>query len=201
MDRNKALNIVKEQITEKRYIHTIGVMETAIQLAKKYGADQKKAETSAIFHDYAKFRPLDEMKRIIVEQKFDSRLLQFNPELWHAPVGAYLVEKEVGITDAEILNAIHYHTSGRIGMTLLDKIIYLADYIEPGRNFPGVEEARELAQENLNKALIYSVRNTIQYLLNRNQTVYPDTIDFYNDLVMKGEDVGNEKSGVIKSNG
>ncbi|KQL53482.1 phosphohydrolase [Heyndrickxia shackletonii] len=190
MDRTKALSIVKEQITEKRYIHTIGVMETAIQLAKEYGADQKKAETSAIFHDYAKFRPLDEMKRIIVEQKFDARLLQFNPELWHAPVGAYLVEKEVGIKDAEILNAIHYHTSGRIGMTLLDKIIYLADYIEPGRNFPGVEEARELAHVNLNKALIYSVRNTIQYLLNRNQTVYPDTVDFYNDLVMKGEDVG-----------
>lgn len=189
MDRNKALNIVKEQITEKRYIHTLGVMETAIQLAQKYGADQKKAETSAIFHDYAKFRPLEEMKRILVDQHFDARLLQFNPELWHAPVGAYLVEKEVGIMDTEILNAIHYHTSGRIGMTLLDKIIYLADYIEPGRNFPGVEEARELAQENLNKALIYSVRNTIQYLLNRNQTVYPDTIDFYNDLVMKGEDV------------
>jgi len=189
MDQGKALSIVKEQITEKRYIHTLGVMETAIQLAEKYGADKKKAETSAIFHDYAKFRPLAEMKQIIVEQHFDPRLLQFNPELWHAPVGAYLVKEEVRITDTEILNAIRYHTSGRIGMTLLDKIIYLADYIEPGRKFPGVEDARELAQISLDKALIYSVRNTIQFLLNRNQTVYPDTIDFYNELVMKGEDV------------
>ncbi|PKR85137.1 bis(5'-nucleosyl)-tetraphosphatase (symmetrical) YqeK [Heyndrickxia camelliae] len=189
MDQNKALSIVKKQITEKRYIHTLGVMETAIQLAEKYGADTKKAETSAIFHDYAKFRPLNEMRQIIVEQQFDPRLLQFNPELWHAPVGAYLVQAEVGITDPEILDAIRYHTSGRIGMTLLDKIIYLADYIEPGRMFPGVEDARELAQISLDKALVYSVRNTIQFLLSRNQTVYPDTIDFYNDLIMKGEDV------------
>jgi len=189
MDQNKALSIVKKQITEKRYIHTLGVMETAIQLAEKYGADTKKAETSAIFHDYAKFRPLNEMRQIIVEQQFDPRLLQFNPELWHAPVGAYLVQAEVGITDPEILDAIRYHTSGRIGMKLLDKIIYLADYIEPGRMFPGVEDARELAQISLDKALVYSVRNTIQFLLSRNQTVYPDTIDFYNDLIMKGEDV------------
>lgn len=184
MDRNKALAIVKGQITEKRYIHTLGVMETAIQLAEKYGCDVKKAETSAIFHDYAKFRPLGEMKKIIIEQHFDPRLLQFNPELWHAPVGAYLVEKEVGIADSDILNAIRYHTSGKAGMSLLDKIIYIADYIEPGRKFPGVDEARELAQKNLDEALIYSVRNTIQFLLNRNQSVYPDTFEFYNDLLM-----------------
>ncbi|MBS4173607.1 bis(5'-nucleosyl)-tetraphosphatase (symmetrical) YqeK [Bacillus sp. FJAT-49736] len=189
MDRNKALQIVKEQLTEKRYVHTVGVMETAIELARMYGADEKKAEISAIFHDYAKFRPLDEMKRIIRDQHFDPRLLKFNPELWHAPVGAYLVEKEVGITDSEILSGIRYHTSGRIGMSLLDKIIYLADYIEPGRTFPGVEEARQLAQEGLDKAIIYSVRNTIQHLLNRNQTVFPDTVDFYNDLLMKGEEI------------
>ncbi len=187
MERNKALEIVAKQLTEKRYTHTLGVMETAIDLAKLYEADEKKAELAAIFHDYAKFRPLEEMKKIIIEQKFDPFLLQYNPELWHAPVGAYLIPEEVGIKDVEIINAVRYHTSGRMNMTLLEKIIYLADYIEPGRQFPGVEEARKLAKKDLDEALIYSVKNTIIFLMNKNQAVYPDTFTFYNDLVMKKE--------------
>lgn len=183
MEREKALQIVKEQLTEHRYQHTLGVMETAIQLAEKYGANPKQAEQAAIFHDYAKFRPKDEMKNIIVEQKMPADLLYFNSELWHAPVGAYLAEKEAGITDPEVLDAIRYHTSGRIGMKLLDKIIYLADYIEPGRHFPGVDEVRDLAAKDLDIALIQSIKNTIQFLMKKNQPIYPDTFQAYNNLV------------------
>jgi predicted HD superfamily hydrolase involved in NAD metabolism len=186
MEREAALKLVAEQITEHRYVHTIGVMETAIQLAQHYGEDSKKAEIAAIFHDYAKFRPKEEMKQIIKEQKMPSQLLEHNSELWHAPVGAYLVKKEVGITDQDVLNAITYHTSGRPNMTLLEKIIYVADYIEPGRHFPGVEEVRELAQSNLEQALIKSLQNTIIFLLKKNQAVYPETIQTYNSLVLKG---------------
>ncbi|MDR6122287.1 putative HD superfamily hydrolase involved in NAD metabolism [Bacillus sp. SLBN-46] len=188
MEREKALQVVKEQLTEHRYQHTIGVMETAIILAKRFGADEKKAETAAIFHDYAKFRPKEEMKEIITTQGLPQNLLEYNSELWHAPAGAYLVEKEVGITDREVLDAIRYHTSGRVGMTLLEKVIYLADYMEPGRHFPGVEEVRELAQDNLPRALVKSVQNTIIFLLKKNQKVYPDTFYTYNDLVNKLED-------------
>jgi predicted HD superfamily hydrolase involved in NAD metabolism len=188
MERNEALKIVKEQLTEHRYQHTLGVVETAIQLAEKYGADVKKAEMAAIFHDYAKFRPKEEMKEIIKEQGFPQDLLEFNSELWHAPVGAYLVEKEAGITDPEIIDAIRFHTSGRINMTLLDKVVYLADYIEPGRHFPGVEEVREIAKQSLNKALIKAIQNTILFLMKKNQTIYPDTFHTYNDLVQKLED-------------
>ncbi|WP_053364161.1 bis(5'-nucleosyl)-tetraphosphatase (symmetrical) YqeK [Bacillus sp. FJAT-27251] len=183
MDREKALNIVKQQLTEHRYQHTIGVMETALWLARKYGADEKKAELAAIFHDYAKFRPKEEMAMIIREQGMEPALLEYNSELWHAPVGAFLAEKEAGIADREILEAITYHTSGRPGMSLLEKIIYLADYIEPGRHFPGVEEVREMAKDNLDQALIQSVKNTIQFLLKKGQPVYPDTFYTYNDLV------------------
>jgi len=188
MDRELALNTVKEQLTDHRYQHTIGVMETAISLAKNYGVDVKKAELAAIFHDYAKFRDKDEMKGIILEQGFEKQLLEFNSELWHAPVGAFLVEQEVGIHDKEILDAIRYHTSGRVDMSLLDKIIYLADYIEPGRRFPGVDEVRDLAKTNLNQALIEAVKNSIQFLMKKNQLVYPDTIYMYNDLVQLRED-------------
>ncbi|PWW26505.1 putative HD superfamily hydrolase involved in NAD metabolism [Cytobacillus oceanisediminis] len=188
MNRDKALAIVKEQLTEHRFLHTIGVMETAIKLAEKYGADGKKAELAAIFHDYAKFRPKDEMKEIIISNGMPVELLDYNSELWHAPVGAYLAEKEAGITDCEVLDAIRYHTSGRTGMTLLEKVIYLADYIEPGRHFPGVEEVRELAESSLDKALIKSVQNTIMFLVKKGQPVFPATFHTYNDLLMKTED-------------
>ncbi|RFU66172.1 bis(5'-nucleosyl)-tetraphosphatase (symmetrical) YqeK [Bacillus sp. V59.32b] len=185
MNREEALRLVKEQITEQRYQHTLGVMETSIILAKRYGADPKKAELAAIFHDYAKFRPKDEMKEIILSQKMAEDLLIYNSELWHAPVGAYLVEKEAGITDPEILDAIRYHTSGRVKMTLLDKIVFLADYIEPGRAFPGVDAVRETTKEHLDLAVIETLRNTIFFLMKRNQAVYPDTFHTYNDLILK----------------
>lgn len=187
MDREKALKIVKPQLTEHRYEHTLGVMETAIILAKQYGVDPKKAELAAIFHDYAKFRPKNEMKQIIVEQDMNPLLLQYNTELWHAPVGAYLIEKEAGITDPEVLDAVRFHTSGRKGMTVLEQVIYLADYIEPGRHFPGVEDVRDLAKISLIDALIASIKNTIIFLLKKNQPVFPDTIETYNYLILNKE--------------
>ncbi|WP_246940551.1 bis(5'-nucleosyl)-tetraphosphatase (symmetrical) YqeK [Bacillus pinisoli] len=185
MNRDRALAIVKEHLTDHRYIHTVGVMNTAIELAKLYDADESKVELAAIFHDYAKFRPKEEMESIIKSQPLPQDLLLFDKELWHAPVGAYLVEKEVGISDLDILNAIKYHTSGRTNMTLLEKIIYLADYIEPGRNFPGVEEVREIASTDLDLAVIYALRNTIQFLLKKQQTIYPDTFNTYNAMVQE----------------
>lgn len=188
MKREQALEIVKKQLTKHRYEHTLGVMETALQLAETYGADKKKAELAAIFHDYAKFRDKEEMKSIIKEQNLGDEWLKFNSELWHAPVGAYLAEKEAGITDQEILEAIRYHTSGRPDMTVLEKVIYLADYIEPGRHFPGVEEVRELAKRDLDQALIQAIKNTIQFLLKRNQRVFPLTLFTYNNLVSKEAD-------------
>jgi predicted HD superfamily hydrolase involved in NAD metabolism len=188
MEREQALEIVRKQMHEKRYIHTLGVMETAIELAKRYGVDEKKAELAAIFHDYAKCRSIREMEDIIKRENMPQDLLEYNKELWHAPVGAYLVEKEVGITDPEILQAIMYHTSGHEQMTMLDKVIWVADYIEPGRSFPGVEEVRELARQNLDKALVQALKNTISFLMSKNQRIYPLTFYTYNAL-MKEETV------------
>ncbi|UAL46234.1 bis(5'-nucleosyl)-tetraphosphatase (symmetrical) YqeK [Sutcliffiella horikoshii] len=185
MNREKALRLVKEQLTERRYVHTIGVMETAIELAERFGVDKEKAELAAIFHDYAKFRDKEEMRRIIIDQKMPQDLLQFHDELWHAPVGAYLVEKEAGISDAEVLEAIRCHTSGKINMSTLDKVLYVADYVEPGRDFPGVEQVRDSANSSLDIAVIQAMKNTITYLLKRNQPIYPDTFHAYNDMTMK----------------
>ncbi|MCY7860172.1 bis(5'-nucleosyl)-tetraphosphatase (symmetrical) YqeK [Bacillus haynesii] len=183
MKREEALACVQEQLTEQRYIHTVGVMETAVKLAERFGADVKKAETAAIFHDYAKFRPKEEMKQIILDGGGPLEVLDFHHELWHAPAGAALVKTEVGITDEDILSAIRFHTSGRPNMTLLEKVIYVADYIEPGRRFPGVEEVRTLAEEDLDSALIQALKNTIIFLISKNQAVYPETVATYNALV------------------
>ncbi|MCY7793174.1 bis(5'-nucleosyl)-tetraphosphatase (symmetrical) YqeK [Bacillus haynesii] len=183
MKREEALACVQEQLTEQRYIHTVGVMETAVKLAERFGADVKKAETAAIFHDYAKFRPKEEMKQIILDGGGPLEVLDFHHELWHAPAGAALVKTEVGITDEDILSAIRFHTSGRQNMTLLEKVIYVADYIEPGRRFPGVEEVRTLAEEDLDSALIQALKNTIIFLISKNQAVYPETVATYNALV------------------
>jgi predicted HD superfamily hydrolase involved in NAD metabolism len=175
--------MVKLQLTDHRYTHTLGVVETADKLALRFGADREKAELAAIFHDYAKFRDKDEMKRLVQEKLTDKSCLGYGDELLHAPCGAYFVEHEVGLADQEVLNAIRYHTTGRPNMTLLEKIIFLADYIEPGRQFKGVEEVRILAKQDLNEAIIQALANTIAFLMKRRQLVFPDTLATYNQLI------------------
>ncbi|GAE27089.1 hydrolase [Halalkalibacter wakoensis JCM 9140] len=183
MNREQALAIVKLQLTEHRYTHTLGVVETAIKLAEQFGGDPSKAELAAIFHDYAKFRDKEEMKRVVQEKLEDKSFLEYGDELLHAPCGAYFVKQEVGIDDQEILQAIYYHTTGRPQMTLLEKIVFLADYIEPGRKFKGVEEVRQLAKTSIDDAIVQALENTINFLMKRRQRVYPDTLATYNDLV------------------
>ncbi|MDN4074833.1 bis(5'-nucleosyl)-tetraphosphatase (symmetrical) YqeK [Fictibacillus terranigra] len=183
MDRERALKIVKEHLTEHRYIHTLGVMETALELADRFGADRHKAELAAIFHDYAKFRSKDEMREVVKQQGMPESLLHYGTELLHAPVGAFLVKQEAGIEDHEILEAIASHTTGRVGMGTLEKIIFLADYIEPGRKFPGVDQVRLLAEENLELACIQALKNTVGFLMKQNQLIYPETIYTYNSLL------------------
>jgi len=100
------------------------------------------------------------------------------------PVGALTAEKLFGVTDLEVLDAIRYHTSGREGMTLMDKIVCLADYMEPGRDFPGVHKIRELAQHSVEKALIAGFDSTISYLLEQGKRIYPLTVAARNDLLL-----------------
>lgn len=184
MDRNYALQLVKKKIAGPRFEHTVRVADTAINLAKQYGADVKKAELAAIFHDYAKLHPIAELKEVITANKIDPRLLSYHPELWHGPAAVPLLQKEVGIDDEDILNAIHHHTTGRANMSLLEQIVYVADYIEPGRQFPGVDEVRELSKVSLSSALMKALGNTIVFLINKKSPVFPDTFEAYNYLMI-----------------
>ncbi|WP_100372217.1 bis(5'-nucleosyl)-tetraphosphatase (symmetrical) YqeK [Bacillus sp. FJAT-45037] len=183
MEKDQALELVRPHLTEHRYQHTLGVVETAKELAARFGADVKKAELAAVFHDYAKFRDKDEMRDLVKSTLKEKDILEYGDELLHAPCGAYFVQKEIGLTDSEVLGAIHYHTTGHPDMTLLEKVVFLADYIEPGRQFKGVEEVRELATTDLDEAIIQSLENTIYFLMKRRQPIYPDTLNTYNTLI------------------
>jgi predicted HD superfamily hydrolase involved in NAD metabolism len=183
MNRDRMLDKVKEQMTDHRFQHTIGVAATAVSLAQKYGADDEKADLAGILHDYCKFWPADELSQKIAEFGLADELLEYDKELWHAPVGAEMVRKEFNVTDEDVLNAIRYHTSGRAGMSQLEKIVCLADYLEPGRDFPGVDGLRELSEKDLDFALLACLDNTIQFLLKRGKKVYPLTIMARNHLI------------------
>lgn len=184
MKVEEAKKLVKPHLTTARYEHTLRVAETAVQLAKRYAYEGsiEKVALAAIFHDYAKYRPLDEMKRWITESFLPKDLLDYHHELWHGPVGSILIDREYGINDPEIREAIYYHTTGRANMGKLEMIVFLADYIEPGRNFPGLDEVREMAQQDLVKACWMVSRNNIDYLMKQEVTIYPDTFHAYNDL-------------------
>lgn len=121
MEREQYLAAIKPRMPEKRYIHTIGVMETAIDLAQKYGEDVKKAEIAAILHDIAKYEDIEWMENIVRDENLDPQLIGWGSELLHGPVGAYIAQSEFGITDDELLNAIRFHTTGRVGMSRLEK--------------------------------------------------------------------------------
>lgn len=184
MNREELLSKVKEQMTDHRFIHTLGVASTAVALAERFGADIRKAELAGLLHDFCKFWDKGRMRDIIEkEPAIPNELLGYDKELWHAPVGAMVVRQELGIKDQEILDAISYHTSGRPGMSKLEKILWLADYIEPGRQFPGVDEVRELAQQHLDVALVQALGNTISFLVKQKKRIYPLTLQTYNDLV------------------
>lgn len=185
MDRTKSLELVKPHLKLPRYEHTIRVADTAIDLAKHYQQPVDKVELAAIFHDYAKYRDRDEMQRWIETSTLPKDLLDYHPELWHGPVGALLIEREVGIRDRTILQAIHWHTTGKAYMNTIEKIIFLADYIEPGREFPGVENVREKATQDLDYAVFLALKNTIKHLLDKNQKIYPDAMHAYNHLNSK----------------
>lgn len=184
MKIEEARQAIKELLPEKRYTHSLGVSSTAGRLAEKYGADREKAELAGMLHDIVKYFP-DEKLRIMIERRPDisNDYLQYSHKLWHAPAGAVYVEETFGITDREILNAIINHTTGRKGMSALEKIIFLADYIEPDREFPGVDEVRAASVDSLDGAVIEELRRMIVHLLDQRQRVYPDTFNAYNDLV------------------
>jgi predicted HD superfamily hydrolase involved in NAD metabolism len=158
MNIEELKEMLGKNINPRLLCHCIGTMEEAERIALKYGADPEKAKKAGLLHDCAKSKGSD------------------SDNLLHSKKGAQLARTLYNIDDDEILDAIRFHTTGREGMTLLEKIIFIADKIEPSRNYEGVEELRSLAYKDIDEAIILSLTNTINYVKKRNLHLDDDSV-------------------------
>lgn len=183
VDRKERL---REMLTEKQFRHSMNVSKMAIKLAQHYGEDSDRAYMAGILHDCAKNIPGYEMPKRCDELNVAlSDIEKTSPSLIHAPLGAKIAEVEFDVDDEQILNAIRYHTVGRAHMTMLEKIVYLADIIEPLRKFPGVDELRTLAFENIDRAMICAFDSSLLFNIKKEVLLHPNTIEARNFLLMQ----------------
>lgn len=183
---NEIDQYLKKNLKESRYEHTLGVVEVAKKLAKINGENENKAEIAALVHDCAKNISIDESLEILKKENIKiDHICEKSPQLLHGEVGAIIAENIFHINDRDILEAVKYHTTGKPSMTTLEKIIYIADYIEPCRDFPGIKELREITYNNLDKGVLRGLDNTIKFVIECNQLIHPLTIDARNYLLLE----------------
>lgn len=184
--RNQILEYIKENLKESRYIHTLGVAQSAIELAKINNVNQDRVEVAALIHDCAKNMPVDEMYRILEENNYEiDEVMKASPQLLHGKVGAIIGNTIMGIEDEEILSAVEFHTTGKKDMTTIEKIIYIADYIEPNRNYPGIEFLRKTTFEDLNEGVLQGLSNTITYVVKNGLLIHPLSVEARNYLIQE----------------
>lgn len=177
---------LKDNLLEKRYNHSIGVMKTAVSLAKRYGVDEEKAAIAGLLHDCAKNFSKDDMIALCAEYGIclDS-IMKKSTGLIHGFLGAEVAKREYGVCDEQIYDAIYFHTVGKPDMNLLTQIIYIADGIEPLRHYDGVDRIRELAEEDLDRALVLQIDYTIKSVLSRGGLLHTNTVDTRNYYLEK----------------
>lgn len=172
---------LKRKLGQKRYAHTIGVAECAEKLAEKYGANPEKAYTAGLLHDIVKEDTVEQMLLLCENTDIDAEMCETRA-LLHGPAGAEYAKKHFDI-DEDVYNACFYHTVGRENMSVLEKIVYLADVIEPNRTQPGVEALRTLAETDLNQAVLQAMNNTIGYLEENHMKVHKNSLNARNFLL------------------
>lgn len=185
MDYTKILEWLKNNLNEKRYIHTLGTADCAKELAKQFKLNQDKAYLAGLLHDCAKCFPNEKLLDIIHKHLDVEECEMLNYKTLHAPVSAYIAETEFKITDKEILSAIRWHTLGKLDMTDFEKIVFIADKIEPNtRDKEYSAKIRDLLSEEngLNKALLKCYKETIKSLVKRDLKICLLTIKIYNKL-------------------
>ena len=171
---------LKELLSDYRYEHSLRVGETAKELAHIYQIDEEKAYLAGIIHDIAKeFTKEENIK--IMERNGKHLDINSTPRINHALVGAVYAKEKYHL-DEDIIHAISSHAIGDIPMSTLDKIVFIADKIEPGKNYPKIEEERQLAKKNLDKAIILCIENNHQKLRKENKKVAPKSIEVLNNL-------------------
>lgn len=184
---DKYIEIIKQRLNPYRFNHSVCVAKCAEKLAEIYNADVQKAYVAGILHDIMKNTPdkeqLDYLKKhnvVLTETELS------NPKLYHAISGAYYVKNELKIEDREIIDAIRFHTTGRAKMSLLEKVIYVADFISDDRDYNGIGEIRQAAYRSLEEAMMIGLEFSIQEITQKKQTLHPDSVDAYNELILEG---------------
>lgn len=180
------LERLKGMLNEKRYRHSLGVRDMAIKMADIYGVDRNRAAVAGLLHDCARELSGDQLisiarKNSIIITKVEESL----PVLLHAPVGAILANKKFHVDDEAILRSITLHTLGDCTMSLLDKIIFVADKIEPGRHYQGVEQLRDIARQDLDRALLRCLNAAARIALEREEPIHPRSINARNEILLK----------------
>lgn len=177
--------ILRPLLSEKRLHHSICVAKAAVELARRWGADENKAYTAGMLHDIMKDMPRE--KQLKYMQKFGiilSDIQKKTPKIWHQMCGAAYLEHRLGIQDRDILDAVRYHTTGRAGMSLLEKVIFTADYISDDRDYDGVEELRKAAFRSLEEAMLIGLSFTVEDLASQKLPIASDTFMAYNECCL-----------------
>lgn len=175
-----------KNLGEKRWNHTLRVLDTALELGSTHGINKEKIRKAALLHDCGKFTD----KSILLKKagSFDiilDEIMTNNTDLIHGPLGARIAKKEFGIEDPDILNAIEFHTTARKNMSILEKLIFIADFIEPERQFKGIEEVRTTAYKDIDRAIILAIDLTIDFLILKDKLISLDAINARNDLIIR----------------
>jgi len=168
---------LQQMLSPKRFAHSNHVMEASRMLAEKYGEDVQKATLAGLIHDCA--RDLRNTETIVLCSKYGiivDDIMRYQPELLHGKVGAFLARDIFGVDCPRVLTAVSEHTMGKEGMDKLCSIVFIADYIEAGRTYPGVEIIRKAAEESLEKAIVAGLDNTIGYIPATGNLLHPQTV-------------------------
>ena len=185
MDVNDYYELAKKTLSERRFIHSVNVAKAAVRLAEKYGEDVQKAETAGILHDITKELNIENQLQLIESGGIIlDDVCKKSPQLFHAITGMVYCRDVLGITDSDILNAIRFHTTARAEMSLLEKIVFIADFISDEREYPDVDVMRAECEKSLEAGMLYGLGFVIPDLVKRNRAVHPDAIAAYNELVL-----------------
>lgn len=185
MNIDKYKDIISKMMGERRYNHSVNVSIEAVRLAEKYGADVEKAAVAGILHDITKEVDFEKQLQIIDSGDIILTDVEKNTnKLWHAISGSVYIQKHLGITDPDIINAVRYHTTGRAGMSLLEKVVFLADFTSAERDYPDVDVIRQKAEISLEEGMLYGIEFTLKRLLERQGYLSLDAIDAYNEILL-----------------
>lgn len=176
--------VIRERLSDYRFYHSLCVAESAKELARRYGADEEKAEVAGILHDVMKESTKKEQLEIIEKACMTiTELEKSRKKFYHQISGSAYAKVVLGIEDKEILDAIRYHTTGRANMTLMDEIIYLADFISADRDYEDVDIMRQKVDEGKAEGLLYSTRYTIKSVIKKGKILHPETVNAYNWII------------------